>query len=127
MAVDRKKVKRAGDTGAALALILILCSIYSYDRRLIVFAAVSLFLSMATPIIFAPLSRFWFGLSEVVGGIVSRIMLSILFYGILLPLGLIRRLTGANPLALKLWCGDKKSLFVVREIKFKAGDLEKPF
>ena len=127
MAVNRKKVKRASDTGAAVALILMLCSIYSYDRRLIVFAAVSLFLSMAVPIIFAPLSQVWFGFSEIVGSIVSRIILSILFYGILLPLGFTRRLTGADPLALKRWRADKKSLFVIREIKFKAADLEKPF
>lgn len=127
MPVNRDRVRRARDTGMAVTLILILWSIYAYDRWSIILAAISLFLSMAVPIIFAPLSLVWFGLSEIMGSIVSRIILALLFYLILLPLGFIRRLTGADPLALRKWRSDKRSLFVVRNIKFKAADLEKPF
>lgn len=108
-------------------LILLIWAIYAKDLRLIVPAAVILFLAMAVPVVFSPIAPIWFGFAEIMGTVMSRLILTVLFYGLLLPLGLARRLTGADPLALKRWRMGKESVFIKRDKAFVADDLTKPF
>jgi hypothetical protein len=127
MTKQQNKKDRARDTGLALTLILILWAIFANDLRPVIPAALTLLMSMAVPIVFSPLAPVWFGLSEAIGTVMSRVILSILFYGLLLPLGFTRRILGADPLSLKNWKSGKDSVFVNRDLKFKADDLKKPF
>jgi hypothetical protein len=48
-----------------------------------------------------PGSWLWMGIAFVLGNIVSRILLGLIYYLVFTPLGLLRRLTGADPLALR--------------------------
>jgi hypothetical protein len=123
----KTKKDRARDTGLAITLILIIWAIYSKNLQLVFPAAVTLFLAMALPMVFSPFAPLWFGFAEIMGTIMSQVILTILFYGLLLPLGLARRLTGADPLALKRWRSGKESVFVKRDAEFVADDLTKPF
>lgn len=127
MSKIQNKKNRARDTGLAITLILILAAIFAEDMRIVVPAAGSLFLSMAIPMVFSPLAPIWFGLSEVIGLVMSRVILTILYFCILLPLGIARRISGADPLALKSWRSGKKSVFINQDSPFEADDLTKPF
>ena len=42
--------------------------------------------------------RFWMGIAAVLGYVNSRILLSLLYYGLFTPVGLIRRLLGKDPM-----------------------------
>ena len=42
--------------------------------------------------------RFWMGIAAVLGFINSRILLSLLYYGLFTPVGLVRRLMGRDPM-----------------------------
>ncbi|HET6647941.1 MAG TPA: SxtJ family membrane protein [Pyrinomonadaceae bacterium] len=42
--------------------------------------------------------RFWMGIAAVLGYVNSRILLSVLYYGLFTPVGLVRRLIGRDPL-----------------------------
>lgn len=42
--------------------------------------------------------RFWMGIAAVLGYINSRILLSVLYYGVFTPVGLVRRLMGRDPM-----------------------------
>lgn len=54
------------------------------------------------PKLLAGLNRQWIKLGLLLGKIVSPIALGILFYGVLTPVGALMRLTGKDPLRLKL-------------------------
>lgn len=57
------------------------------------------------PVLLAGLNRQWIKLGLLLGRIVSPIALGILFYGVVAPIGLVMRLTGKDPLRLKLDSG----------------------
>lgn len=48
-----------------------------------------------------PFYWLWMGLAFVIGSIVSRLLLAVFYYGVITPTGLLRRLMGNDPLALK--------------------------
>jgi Saxitoxin biosynthesis operon protein SxtJ len=64
----------------------------------VVFALVAL----AKPALLARLNRLWMKLGILLGKVVSPIALGILFYGVFTPLAVVIRLTGKDPLRLKL-------------------------
>jgi hypothetical protein len=58
--------------------------------------------ALAKPALLARLNRLWMKLGILLGKVVSPIALGILFYGVLTPLAVVIRLTGKDPLRLKL-------------------------
>lgn len=69
--------------------------------------------ALTVPAALLPLNRLWLRFGQVMHTIVSPIALGILFYGVVTPTGLIRRLMGKDPLRLKV---DRsgKSYWVIR-------------
>jgi len=115
------------DTGLALVLIVLLI-VYFGDRfTLVPLAMAVLILTMVWPPIFRPLAGLWFGLSHVLGTVVSKVILSVLFFVIVTPIGWLRRRLGADPLQLKRWKKDRDSVFVVRGEPIAPQDLDKPY
>ena len=82
---------------------------------------------MIWPNAFRPLATLWFGLSHVLSSIVSRVILTLLFFLIVTPIGLIRRALGADALKLKQWKQGRDSVFIVREGAIQGKDLENPY
>jgi hypothetical protein len=119
--------EQAKDTGMAMVLIcLILGSWGKFPQFLPVSVAV-LLITMVWPNAFRPLATLWFGLSHVLSTVVSRVILSVLFFLVVTPIGLIRRAMGADALQLKKWKQGHDSVFVVREGVIQAKDLENPY
>jgi Saxitoxin biosynthesis operon protein SxtJ len=54
------------------------------------------------PSLLAKPNRLWMKLGVLLGAIVGPIALGILFYGVLAPMGIVIRMTGKDPLRLKL-------------------------
>jgi hypothetical protein len=112
-----------------MAMVLI-CLLLGYWGKFPKFLPVSLILlliNMTWPNAYRPLATLWFGLSHVLSSVVSRVILSILFFLVVTPIGLIRRLTGADALQLKKWKQGQDSVFVVREGAIQGKDLENPY
>lgn len=117
----------ARDTGMAMVLI---CLLLGYWGILVQFLPVSIFLLLLTmvwPNAFRPLAVLWFGLSRLLGEVVSRVVLTVLFFLLVTPIGLIRRWTGADDLQLKKWKKGEDSVFVLREGPVQEKDLIQPF
>jgi hypothetical protein len=90
-------------------------------------AIIFLVVAMTYPLIFQPFARFWFALSTALGTVVSKIILTVLFFVIVLPIGLIRRALGKDAMQMKSWKKGKESVFRTRQHKFTAKDLEHPY
>jgi hypothetical protein len=120
-------VDEARNTGLAMVLICLLVSYVGERREWLPAGIVLLLLSMLWPPVFKPLARIWLGLSHVLGTIVSKIILTLLFYGLVTPIGLVRRLAGADSLQLRRWKADDSSSFTPRDHVYQAEDMDRPY
>jgi len=115
------------DSGLALVLICMICFQVWKHQFLILLAIAFLLVAMTYPPIFKPFARLWFGLSTALGTVVSRIILTIVFFTVVLPVGLMRRMLGKDAMKIKRWKKNNTSVFRRREHRFAAKDLEHPY
>jgi|SRR5208337_432907 len=115
------------DTGMAMVLLLLLVFLKTRKDGWLYAAMVVHVVDMIVPAIFAPLSVLWFGFSHVLGTVMSKVLLSILFFGMVTPIGVIRRLLGKDSLKLRSFKTSKESAMLVRNHLFIAKDIDKPY
>ncbi|MGA1867634.1 MAG: hypothetical protein ACMUJM_03705 [bacterium] len=118
---------QAKDTGLAMTLILLLIAHFAKFYYLIPPAIGVVILLMIWPTLFKPFAFLWFGLSEVLSKIVSKILLTIIFFVVATPIALIRRIWGADSMKRKLWKKGRSSVFSKRGHLYSGRDLEKPY
>lgn len=112
-----------------MAMVLLLLILYVRTRRdgVLLAGIAFLVLDMVFPQIYAPIAILWFGLSHLLGTIMSKILLSILFFGILTPIAILRRAFGKDSLKLRAFKKSEESVMSVRNHLFVARDIEKPY
>jgi hypothetical protein len=118
---------QAKDSGMAVVLILLLIGLLTNDIVYFKIAAGVLLMNMISPMVFYPFAIFWLGISGILGSIFSRIMLTVIYLIIVLPVALLRQLSGKDPLSLKRFKENNESVMRSRNHFFEASDLEKPF
>jgi len=72
------------------------------------------------------LYRAWMGLALLMGWVVSRILLTVLYYAVVTPIGLIARMTGKKFLDVT-FPDRKESYWILREKPFSREECEKQF
>jgi hypothetical protein len=118
---------QAKDTGMAMVLICLLIGYAGHKQGFIGAAIVLLFADMTWPAVYKPVGKLWFALSHVLGTVMSKILLSILFFALVTPLGFARRLSGSDALQLKKWKKNHSSVFKVRNHTFTSHDIQHPY
>ena len=118
---------KARDTGMAVVLILLLFAVYSLEYIYVKLAVIALILTMSIPSIYKYIAVIWFGLSHLLGTFVSKILLTVVFFFVVTPVGLIRRLFGYDTLKLREFKKGTESVMQVRNILFSKNDIDKPF
>lgn len=111
----------------AMVLILLLIALANRSFFFIGLAIGVLILTMTAPTLLRPLARLWFALSHGMGQIVSTAILTLVFFVVVTPVSLVRKLLGRDAMGLRQWRGGGQSAFVRREHTYTAEDLEKPF
>ncbi len=119
--------EQSRDTGLAAVLICLLLTYFWKVEACLPLAMALLLVTMIWPGLFRPLAGPWFGLAHLMGSVVSRLVLSTLFFGLVTPIGLIRRLCGSDPLQMKKWKRGSESVFIPRGAPIAPADLEKPY
>jgi ABC-type nitrate/sulfonate/bicarbonate transport system permease component len=118
---------RSRDTGLALVLLLLIATLTTGRRGLVTAALVVLVVTMTAPLVFRPLSVVWFGFSNVLGTVMSKVLLAAVFYLIVTPIGVVRRLLGHDSLRLRAFKAGDASVLHARQHVFVPDDLEKPY
>jgi uncharacterized membrane protein (UPF0182 family) len=118
---------QAKDTGMAVVLILLLIGVIRQEFTIIKIAIFTLLLTMAFPLIYKYVAVLWLGTANFLGTIVSKIILSLIFFIVVLPVGFIRRLFGYDTLKLKEFKNGTDSVMQIRKITFTTDDINKPF
>jgi hypothetical protein len=98
-----------------------------YESHYVLAAFILTLLTMIVPGAFYPFAIFWFGGSVILSAISSRVMLALVFFGVVLPVGLFRKLAGRDPLQIKQFKKSKESVLVNREHLYSRADLVNTF
>ena len=118
---------QAKDSGMAIVLILMLIGFFTRNDLFYRIAIPVLLMNMIFPMFYYPFAIFWFGFSKLLGTIVSKILLSVVFFIIVLPVAILRRLFGKDTLLLKKFKKGSETVMKTRNHTYVAADLEKPF
>lgn len=125
-----KDLKKFGITIGLVLLVITLLMIY-YSNYYYPYVGITglalIILAYTFPVGLLPLQKVWMSLAIVLGFISTRIILSLLFYLVITPIGLTARLFGKDFLDEKIQ-KDKKSYWNYREkIPYKKEDSERQF
>jgi hypothetical protein len=115
------------DAGMALLLICLIIG-YFWEYKFVIPLSIILVLSnMIWPKIFLPFARIWFGVSNVLGIVMSKVILGVVFFLLVTPMGVVRKLLGKDSMQLKQWKKGTASVFKMRDHTFTPGEIEKPY
>ena len=120
--------EQSKDTGMAMVLLLLLFGVFFFKRDTLVNAAiVVLLINMIYPAVYRPVAIVWLGLSHLLGMVVSKIVLALVFFVVVTPVGLARKILGKDSLRLKGFKAGEESVMSVRNHTFVGRDIEKPY
>ena len=106
--------------------IVILAIALRFNIDLYVFALIVLLVSLLFPLLFTPFAWIWFAFARLLERILSKVVLCLIFFLIVIPVGLIRRVFGKDGLHIR-HARDKQSLFENQTHKYSPEELDKQF
>ncbi len=75
----------------------------------------------------AMLSRVWLGFAAVLGGVNSRILLTVVYCLVLVPIAFLHRRIRGNPMHLERSRDPQPSYWTIRDHRFEPRDIEQPW
>jgi len=120
-----KKVnkKQCMEFGQVITLVTLFFALRFINQHLVLAAFVLLLITVLMPIIFYPLAVLWFGLSCLLSKVGPPVLLTVIFFVVVTPVGLLRRLWKHDNLRLKEFKKDKQSVMVDRNHLYTKDDL----
>ena len=127
---EKSDIRNVGITVGIILLIISGFLLWKEKESYQIFSGIGITLSLiaiAIPSVLKPVYWMWMVFATILGGVMTRIILSLLFYIILTPIGLISRLFGRKFLELK-WNHSQKSYWNMRTREiFNKNNHEKQF
>jgi Saxitoxin biosynthesis operon protein SxtJ len=115
------------DTGMAMVLLLLIVAA-SRKREGYLYIAMALqVFNMIKPTLFRPIAVVWLALSDLLGAVMSKVLMAVVFFVVVTPMGIIRRLAGKDSMRLRAFKASKDSVMVERNHKFVGADLNSPY
>ena len=124
---SRTTKDQSRDTGMAMVLILLIAYLYTKNNKILLAAVGLQVVAMAVPAVFRPMAVLWLNFSRLLGEVVSRILLSIVYFAVVTPIGILRRLRGNDSLHLYRFKKSNESVMLERTHKFEGRDLVRPY
>ena len=116
---DKKELKKFAFSVGGVLLLIAAALFFFGKNSWMIFGSIGgllIALGLAVPELLKPLQKIWMALVLVLGFFMSRVILSLIFYLVLTPIGLIAKLTGKKFLELEI-SKDRKSYWNYRERK----------
>ena len=115
------------DTGLALILLFLIIGLLTKNILFFKLTIPIILLTMLLPKLLYPVAIIWFTLSNLLGFFISKIILSIIFIILIVPVGLFRRLFGKDNLQLRQFKISKSSVLINKNHTYTRKDIIKPF
>lgn len=120
--------KQCVETGILASMLFLVLFLFYREETLFIWTSLGiLFLNLLVPTVFYPFAYLWFGLAKVLGFVSTKVLLTIAFVFIVIPVGLMRRWLGKDNLHLKQFKKNSKSVFIEREHLYNPEDLKNTF
>ena len=115
------------DAGMAFVLVLLILKFMFAGDYWLILAVALLVITMSAPGVLRPLAKVWFGMAQFIGTYVSKMILFVIFYAVVTPVGRLRRLLKKDTLKLNEFKKGRKSVMDERNVTYKPEDIVKPF
>jgi prepilin signal peptidase PulO-like enzyme (type II secretory pathway) len=115
------------DFGLVMVLIISFLAFHFKDFNYIKAAIALALLTILLPVLLYPFAYCWFGLGKILGAISSAILLTAIYFIIVIPIGIIRRIAGYDNLKLKQFKKGNDSVLMLRDHVFNENDLVNTF
>lgn len=90
-------------------------------------AIIVLIIALLCPVLYTPFTTLWFKLGELLSRITSIVILFILYFLVVTPVGWLRRIMRKDALCIHKFKTDQKSVFVAENKTYASTDLEKQY
>ena len=119
--------KQASDTGKSAVLILLLMGLSTQNNLYYKIAIPVLVINMTFPMFYYLFAIIWLGFSKLLGTVISKIILTIVYILLVIPVGIFRRLIGKDSLQLSEFKKGTNSVMKKRDYSFSSKDIEYPY
>ncbi|QJT10519.1 SxtJ family membrane protein [Oceanidesulfovibrio marinus] len=99
------------NAGLALVLILLIAIHVFHVTELTPVLFIVVLLLMIKPTVLRPFAALWLGFSELLGTVMSKIVLGVVFFTVVTPVALLRAVLGKDPMQKKVWKKSSDSVF----------------
>ncbi|NJN24770.1 MAG: hypothetical protein HC819_01645 [Cyclobacteriaceae bacterium] len=113
------------EVGVLFALVVLLIGGTDEAWRWVAIGALAVVL--VWPVLFKPITFVWFAFARMLSMVFSKVMLSIIYFLFIVPVGLVRKWVGKDNLKLKGFKLDRRSVFQSREHRFEPEDFTHTF
>ena len=130
MNFDKKKLTQSQiiDSGMALVLICLITLTFFFQSIYLNYLAIGfLLMTMTIPKLLKPFSIFWFSLSQFLGNFMSKLLLSIIFYGFVTPFGRLVLFFKKDPMQRNEYKQSTDTVFNTVNKTFSKNDLENAY
>lgn len=110
------------DSGLALLLITLLLGLWQNGSIVLRIAIAEIIVILVAPVIIYPFTFFWMNISELLGRIMSKVLLTLIFIVFVCPVAMIRKAMGKDTLMLKRFKKDYSSVFTERNHSYTRSD-----
>ncbi len=120
-------VEKDKDVGLVMTSVLLVLSLRSTHEFTVMAALFTALLSVLLPAALRPVSFVWYRFSVALGSVMSRVVLTLVFFLVITPVGWIKNVFSGKRMLSERWKKDDHSLFTVRDKLFSAEDISHPF
>lgn len=93
----------------------------SFKKIYLLVALIFILIGIVSPFLSGKISWIWLKFAELIGSVMSKVILSVVYFVFLVPIALVFRMTQKNPLFLKR---QKGSYYIERNKQYSAKDIE---
>ncbi len=119
--------KQCVEFGIVAILALAMLAIYSKQSGYVIAIAALSLVILIVPKLLYPFTLIWFALAKVLSNISSTVVLTLVYFLVVTPVGFARKLRGADGMKIKQFKKDGGSAMVIRDHEYSAKDLEHTF
>jgi len=119
--------KEHSDSGLALLLITLVVGSWLNYHIAIRMAIAEVLVLLIAPVIMYPFTFLWLNISDLLGKLMSKIILVAIFFVFVCPVALFRRAMGKDTLSLRKFKKDTNSVFTDRNHTYTRTDLTTPY
>jgi uncharacterized membrane protein len=119
--------KEHTDSGLALLLLTLIVSQWFNQQLFMRLAIVEVLFLLIAPVFVFPFTFLWLNISDLLGKIMSKVILTLVFFVFVWPVSLIRKAMGKDTLRLKKFKKDSNSVFTDRNHTYTRTNLTTPY